>query len=212
MRVLHVSGVVLAVGVAALSSADFQNGSFEQPTLQNGAQLAVTGTQLPDWTISGGNSVLITNEFVGDAVTWNPTPDGNQFLYVNSDVAGGVVLSQAVSLTANAAESLNFLQADFGTNFVLPGGELTVSIYNPSNQLVVGPTLFTTPNYSGFIAQQLQFTTGAAGAYTFDFTSVTYHAGIIDGVSLQPAPEPASLAALGLSAAALARRRRMRQG
>ena len=192
--------IAASLYIPSFASADFINGDFESPALQPGSQLLVSGHDIPGWLLSSGAS-LITNQFVGDGVTWNPTPDGNQFLYENQDVDGGVILSQTVSLVSGS-NTLSFLQADFGSTFISPGGELTVSVTDSSNNLIVSPQLFSTPNFSGFIAQSLTFNVATSGDYTFEFTSIANHAAILDDVSVAgAAPEPASFFALGLGVA-----------
>jgi hypothetical protein len=192
---LHSVFLISCLLLPGLSSADFLNGSFETPTLADGTSMGASGSSVPDWTITNGGGVLNTNQFVGGGVAWNPTPDGNQYLYLNGFVEGGVVLSQTINVTAGA-NTLDFLQADFASAFGTPGGNVLVSVLDSSNDVVVAPTLFTTPSFSGFIAQTLNFNVNTTGNYTFDFTSVTNHATILDGITL--APEPMSFVALGL--------------
>lgn len=190
-------------------AADFVNGSFEDPAIDAATDLGVTGTDIAGWTYSDGAlGAIISNGFVGASVDWHNTPAGSQYLYAAAYTMGGETIEQSVNLTAGSHE-VSFLQADFGSVFQVPGGEIYLSILNSDNSELVAPTLYSTPEFSDFIDQTLKFDAPTDGDYTFRFTTVSGHAGLIDDVHLVGAvPEPATLIVVGLGFGGLLLRRR----
>jgi hypothetical protein len=213
-NVLKIAGLAV-FGCASLIAStahadDFVNGSFESPSIGDNTYISESGQDVDGWTISNGDSALVTNDFdgTGSGTTWWDSGAGLQYLYVAQSVGDGVVVSQSVDVTAGE-HTLSFLQADFASNFETPGGAVLVSILNPDDSVLLAPTLFSTGTFSPFIQQSLNFNAATAGGYTVQFTSVGGQAGIIDDVHMDAAaPEPASMFLVALGAAAIAKRRR----
>lgn len=206
-NMFRISIAASCLAIVGVTSAQVVNGSFEAPTATPNSLTLVSGADVPGWFLSGTGAVVDNGLNAGFGTTWNHTPDGQQYLYINANVAGGVTLSQNVNLTSGN-HSLDFLQADFASGFLFPGGDLFAKIVRNSDSFVVASQEFVTPNFSPFISQSLAFNAPDAGTYSIVFTSVGGHAGIIDGVKLDAVPEPATLSLIGLGLAALARRRK----
>ena len=135
---------------------------------------------------------------------WWATPAGNQFMYVGESFNGGNTISQAVALSAGS-NTLSFLQSDYKAG---NGGQIYVDVLDTNSKSIFsGPKLFETSALSNWVHQSLTFDAATAGNYTLEFTSVIYHAGVIDDVKLNPVPEPSTMA-LGVAAVGLLVRRR----
>jgi len=200
---------VCASGVSQAQNL-IQNGSFESPDVIGHLWYGV-GNGIPGWTIvsTTTNVVVIDNFDTAGGVLWHDTPVGDQVLYIGNSV-GVSVVEQSVALESGDVGSLSFLQADFASLLSVgsPGGKVIVSLRDSLGNFLIGPTTFTTPDLSGYIERELDFLVPVTDSYTLSLESIQGHAGLVDDVRIEIVPEPATMAALGLGAAALIRRRR----
>ncbi|MBS1716624.1 MAG: PEP-CTERM sorting domain-containing protein [Armatimonadetes bacterium] len=202
------AGALLAV--AASASASLVNGSFEDPALNPGGKMGFGNGQImgSGWIADFGLPFIISNGNADSGVAWHNATDGVQFAYLATGVGLGSI-HQDVSLVGGSSYTLSFDQADFGTQFGVPGGQLNFDVTNGTS-VFGGPIFSATDPFSDFIHITKSFVAPTTGVYSLVFTSVQLHAGIIDNVKLDAdaVPEPASMAALSLGVAALLRKRK----
>lgn len=196
------------------------------------AAIPTSAHALTEFAVNGG---FETGNFTG----WTQFPTGAGQQTVTSLLPSSGTFSANINNTVIASNSL-FKQANVGIGSIMPGQAVTISFdakgsFGPggvafaefftelagggtsSSQILGGgplnlhPTEWRTFTYnvnagpitSGGVTLQLGAATGATPG---SFANVSY-----DNVSIQSVPEPASMAALGLGAAALLRKRRKAQ-
>ena len=208
MQIKPITFALAALLAHGIASANLiSNGSFEEPVVTNGQfDFYSAGQSIGAWTVDPGSyfSDVVSNTYTG-GVTIFPTPFGNQFSYL-ADGYGASSISQHFSAAITGSYSLTFSQAEFvGSN-----GRMTADIRrgDDSASLVGSPILFTTAVNSGFVNQELDFNISSAGDYIVRLASYPGTPGIVDNVSIQTTPEPASIVALAIGAGAIIRRRR----
>lgn len=209
------AAMVAACAVGMTSPAPAQiisNGGFEG----SGSTYTLTNVNAPaGWTYATGNPsnggcIIVNNSYSGCSYsTTSPTgtvPNGKNFLAIDinngTGVVGGTISQTLAGLTANTWYSLYFYAAQTGGNFnwvISLGGTPLATVAIASTSWALQTVNFKTG--AGVTGGLLSFAaTNTSGAPPVAF---------LDGVKI---PEPASLAALGLGALAMAglRRRRAR--
>lgn len=185
--------VLTTMGHASLLT----NGSFELPG--SNAWNHFSNGQVPGWYTEGGQVMEI-----GMPVVYGVAgADGRNVLELDS--TSNVALSQTVNLAAGVYD-LSFLYAKRGLNLEnRPGNTCDFDVL--WNHALVASY---SPLSSTFARQDL-LVTATAGFNTVTFRAMGASDGmgaLLDDVRLESVPEPASLGALGVSAAAILRRKR----
>lgn len=205
--------VVLFTTSVALSQNLIVNGDFEDPSVSSSREFH-SGENIGGWTVVSASYAVtvLNNSYVGGGAIWPETPSGSQLLYLGDNVGTGVI-EQTLALPEGLYE-LSFLQADFKSLVIEPGGKLTVSLRNPLGQDILSNSLFQVNAQSDFVRQSTILSVPIAGQYTLGFSATPRYAALVDDIRLTaaPVPEPATLAALGLGALGLLRRRRAATG
>ena len=180
------------------------NPGFENPVVPPADQLQFFNqgdTIGAGWVVESGQSVVIDKDFDGASAMWHNPTEGNQYLYVAASATSATV-TQSVSLLAGNY-TLKFDQADYASQFAIPGGQVTVDVIDltTSGSVIGGPQLFTTPELSDYITQTIDFTAPSEDTYQVRVSSVVSHGGLVDNFKLSAAaaPEPGSLALLALA-------------
>jgi hypothetical protein len=171
------------------------NPSFEQPALTPGTASDVTPTA---WGLLNGIPALITQGYTGGGVLWPHPTDGSQFLYIG-DNATATSLFQDVTLAAATHYRLTFDEANFLSMSDPSGARLSVDVLTNGQSILGGPVTFTRPEGADFATQELDFTTGNAGAYRLLLSQPGGYGTNVDNFNLSVAsttsvPEANSLA------------------
>jgi hypothetical protein len=223
---LQMRNSVLILSAAALSlaassvQAQITNGGFEAPGTPNGSYLQYGGGgSFTGWNVTGADILLLNTTYVETGIVFTAhsgsssldiTGAGNTSPLdgVNQDIA--TVLGQTYQLSFyvgrgdDQASTSNYLTPST-VDLSIDGGSL-VSFTN--SDLTVGGVnwkLFTTNFVAAGSLTNLAFFNGTAvaGLGGNNFAG-------LDDVSVQAVPEPATMAALGLGALGLLRRRARR--
>lgn len=205
MKIVFI-GLLATAAATAFSSNLLVNGSFEADNIAS-FQSYAQGSGPTGWNLTFASQVgfVLDNSFTGENDFYD-TPAGEQYFYIGNN-ASVSNLEQRVTLDPGTY-NLSFLQADFRTAFATPGGQVRVNVLDPLNNNLFTPQLFTTPNFSDFTEQTLQFTVTSTALYRINFLSIQNHAGMIDDVRLEAVPEPITLALIPLAALAFKRKSR----
>ena len=196
---LRVALLVAAISSVGVASANLvTNGSFEEIAIANNTYLTVTpgnaSTNLPGWTVTG-TSV----DIVSGPDTW-PAYDGNQSIDIAGTPGPGAV-QQTIATTAGEWYLIEFA---LGDNYQGTGDKSVDFTFGNYTENIAGAIgqgnwlLVSRYVQADSAATLLEFSTDNAGFY----------GGLVDAVTVTAVPEPATMAVLGLGAAALMRRRR----
>lgn len=180
------------------------NPSFEQDILTPGTFKVETPS---GWGLLFGTCTILTKDYAGGGVVWAPPTNGQQFLYLG-DFGGPTAIFQDVNLTASTHYRLTFDEANFLSGSGVYGAKLDVDIL-AEGQSLFGPNNaveFTRPPNSGYAAQELDFTSVAAGTYRLTLNQSNNYATNLDNfylsaVASASVPEPgmhSSLAGMAL--------------
>lgn len=201
MRIPILALVILALLIPseAVKAAVITNGSFESPVLPNGTDATFTGSQIPGWTIFGGD-VQIADTNYQEGATFK-AQSGKQSLDVSGKTNNpGQGISQTVTTGINQVYHLSFYVGNMDYWNPTIGAVIDLSING-------GPpvSFVNSAHTPGFYNWQ-QFTvdfTAISSSTTLTFTYGTappnYVAGL-DNVTLDAAsvPEPTSLTLLSM--------------
>jgi hypothetical protein len=164
------------------------NGSFEEPflTTQSISQYA-GGDSFSGWSISGINSVVISNN-IGTAYTsaayWPRAQDGTQYLYLNTWGNNNTAATQSIGLDGGTTYHLSFylngLINGLGSSFDY-SPSVMVGITGPSQAPLTTTTAFGTNNRT-WTKIDFDFFVAAQGNYDLRFAT--------PGIPLLPAGQP----------------------
>ena len=216
---LRLSLVITLLGAALAASAQnlIVNGGFENPVVGNGNLGIYSGgsTAITGWTVTGTDVLILDTNYgePGNGIARFASQEGVQSLDItgsaNTGLADGVrqTISTAMGMTYRVSFSVGRAQSSVNSSLYNSPSTVRLSIGG-------GPlTSYTNSNSTSGTTNWQSFTTSfvATGTSTdvafLNGTPDNSFAGL-DNVSVQAVPEPASLAALGLGAAALLRRRK----
>ncbi len=205
---IEITVAALALGASVASANVLVNGSFEDPALPGGTYAGyATGQAIgAGWVVDSSDLVasVITNGYTGGGAVWHTTPAGNQYLYVGDSVLNTIV-SQDVVLDGATGYSLDFIQAAF----IAPalGGRVYIDVLQSGvSVLGGGETLFLVPAGSGFVPQNLAFTSTVSGPYSIKIRAEQGFVACVDDLNLVLAP--GALGVLGLMGLGIRRRTR----
>ena len=197
--------------LAALPPFALVAGAHAQVFIQNGSFEAGTATTIDNWTVTPTAAPGNVADYAGAGTSVY----GSRFLALNpgATAAIGSATSDFGTAATGVSYVVTFVYGQFGGNV---GDQiLNVRISDASTPIRGDVITNIVPSTSfGTIWRQGSFTftgTGLPTSVTFSDAGSLGFLGsdlFVDNVQVAPVPEPATLAALGLGAAALLRRRR----
>jgi len=205
-----ISAALCLLASASMASANLLvNGDFEnQPNWGNGISgdagyTAMTGSQIPGWTVAAGHAATIHNTVMYPTITgqYSLNTDGEGYQGRNVDIF------QDFASTSNQMYQLTF---DWKNWFSDQNVRLNVLVEDPSSNSVLIQGTYGL--LAGLHTEVLSFA-GNGGNLRVRIrhspeSGYNDNTFIVDNFSVQPVPEPASV--LALSAGLLAIRRRKR--
>lgn len=219
-----------------------KNGSFEQSQFagkstqltNDNFNAGVTGSGVTDWDNAGGNTYNIwwnaSNATTVDAISQypgeqqrlassftGPAPDGEYFMGLDGDSGVRGALSQAITgLQIGQQYKVDFSWA--GIQLSNRTGATTDRLDVSLGAQTLSTATINVPNqgFSGWKQESFVFTATSANS-TLSFLSIGTPNGLppmilLDGVSMQAVPEPATLSMMGIGMLGLGVVRRVRRG
>lgn len=211
MKILRLrTSVILALAACALSAS-------AQNLVQNGSFESGSGTNIDNWVITPTATADTVANYTTSYGGSGTSPYGAQFMSFNR--GGSLAIGSATNdfgvTTLGTTYQVSFAYAQFGGS---AGDQaLTVTINNLSAPSILETRTYTDASPSkgfGLVWKRASFSFVGIGIGTgITFTDagslgIANSDILVDDVSVQAVPEPASMAALGLGAVALLRRRR----
>ena len=162
----------------------------------------------PGWSQFGDGVDLVHNSYTQPPPVLLDASDGVQFLDMNqAGVLGGI--EQVVSATTGATYHLDLDAAAWAQNAI--GGTIGYELYDPTSNAILAQGAFTDNVGGTWVARSLEAvaTSPQIGVRIQGLTATQAGMGL-DNVRLSAAPEPASLAlvGIGMCVAGFCRRRR----
>jgi len=197
MKQFQILALLSALGLGSVASAaGFQNGSFETGTAPGAfTELAAGNGSITGWTI-GGHSV----DYIGSY--WQAS-NGERSIDLSGGAAGS--LAQSFDTLIGQTYTVTFDMAGNPDNGSLKS--MTVSAAADSANYSFDSTVTSKPNM-GWSTKSFQFTANSTtSTLMFASNENSAYGTALDNVSVQAVPEPATMAALGLGALGVLRRR-----
>jgi len=201
--------IAFALGSASNAfSTPILNGNFEDPVVPGGPGALLTFSAGETfggvWRVESAtlNLALIR----GPRLQFFTSPDANQFAYLGNN-GSATTLAQDLSspLTAGTTYELQFLQAGFSSiNFA---ARVRVQLAPTGGGLAIYDNDFILPAFTPWTQQRATIPVTTSGSYTIKFSSFTGSAAIIDRVAVVPEAGTTLLAAVGMSALMIRRKR-----
>lgn len=204
VRVLVISA---CIALPLVASAQIVNGGFEDPDVATFLNVPTGDSSLTGWTITSGNVDLV--DAVGNGFVIGAAFDGTQ--YVDMNGTSGGTMSQLFATDIGTTYTLAFAYAN---NYSGSGSaSAAVRVFDGAGDVLSPQTVAHSSSTSGNLNWTIFSATFTArqATSTLEFASLvpTGTSGVlIDGVSVTPVPEPASILAMSGLLIGMAKRKR----